>query len=79
MIFDEINEVAKRVREQLPGFATLPTAHLKGNLRALVESALAQLNLVTREEFDAQAALLARTREKLDQLEALLAELEKRE
>jgi BMFP domain-containing protein YqiC len=35
------------------------------------------MNLVSREEFDVQAALLARTREKLDRLEKQLAELEK--
>ncbi|TQV70757.1 accessory factor UbiK family protein [Exilibacterium tricleocarpae] len=38
-------------------------------LQALLQSALGRLNLVTREEFDAQAAVLLRTREKVEQLE----------
>ena len=71
MKIEALGEVAKRVRQHLPGET------LRQNLRALVESALAQLNLVTREEFDAQSALLARTREKLDRLEAIISELEK--
>lgn len=45
-------------------------------LKAIIESGLKRLNLVTREEFDAQAAVLLRTREKLDALEKKLAELE---
>ncbi len=50
---------------------------LQRNLRSGLESALARLNLVTREEFDVQAAVLARTREKLEALEKQVAELEK--
>lgn len=46
-------------------------------LKAIIESGLKRLNLVTREEFDAQTAVLLRTREKLDLLEQKLAELEK--
>lgn len=53
--------------------------HLPGeidrNLRALLQSALARMDVVTREEFDAQAAVLARTRTKLDHLEGQLQEL----
>ena len=44
------------------------------NARAAVQSTLAKMDLVTREEFDIQAALLQRTREKLDRLEKLLDE-----
>ncbi|PCK09759.1 MAG: hypothetical protein COA42_02270 [Alteromonadaceae bacterium] len=45
-------------------------------VRAIVESALKKFNLVTRDEFDAQQAVLLRTREKLEALEALVAQLE---
>lgn len=45
-------------------------------IRASLESGLRKLNLVTREEFDAQQAVLLRTREKLEQLEKQVAELE---
>lgn len=44
--------------------------------RALVQSALARLDLVSREEFDAQAAVLARTRARLEALEQQLAQLQ---
>jgi len=44
----------------------------------VLQSQLAQLDLVTREEFDVQATVLKRTREKLAALEQRLAELEKR-
>ncbi|WP_045856675.1 accessory factor UbiK family protein [Teredinibacter purpureus] len=46
-------------------------------LRVIIESALKKLNLVTREEFDTQQAVLLRTREKLDALEKTLAQFEK--
>ena len=57
-------------------FAGSPTQDLEKNLRALLSGAFGRLNLVTREEFDAQSAVLARTREKLEQLEQRLAELD---
>ena len=76
MTLEELSAVAKQVRDRLPGLAAVSSENLRNKIRALVESALAQLNLVTREEFDAQAALLVRTREKLDRLEAIIAELE---
>jgi len=46
-------------------------------LRAIIESALRKLKLVSREEFDAQQAVLLRTREKLETLETRISELEK--
>ncbi len=52
---------------------------MRRNLRALLSAGLARLDVVTREEFDVQAKLLARTLEKLAALEARLAELERRE
>ena len=53
-----------------------PVQDLDKNLRAMMTSAFAKMDLVTREEFDVQKALLARTREKLIDLEARLAKLE---
>ena len=46
-------------------------------LKAVIESGLKKLNLVTREEFDAQQAVLLRTRTKLEALEQKIDELEK--
>ena len=56
--------------------ADTPAADLQRNLKALLVQQFARLDLVTREEFDTQTKVLARTREKLDALEARLAELE---
>jgi len=51
------------------------TGDIRHNLRALIQASLSKMDLVTREEFEAQTAVLARTRAKLDQLEQQLAEL----
>ncbi|MEW6165043.1 MAG: accessory factor UbiK family protein [Pseudomonadota bacterium] len=56
-----------------------PAKDIEQNLKAGVTSMLGKLDLVTREEFDVQTEVLARTREKLTQLEARLAELEKQQ
>ena len=55
-----------------------PAADVQKNLKAMLSSTFSRLDLVTREEFDIQAQVLARTREKLSALEARLAELEAR-
>jgi BMFP domain-containing protein YqiC len=53
-----------------------PAKDIEKNMRALLTQGFAKLDLVTREEFDVQAQVLARTREKVTALEALVAELE---
>lgn len=53
-----------------------PAKDFERNARALLAQGFAKLDLVTREEFDVQAQVLARTREKLTALEARVAELE---
>jgi len=55
-----------------------PAADLKRNLKAMLAQQFAELDLVTREEFDAQSRVLARSRDKLQELERRLAELEPR-
>ena len=57
-------------------FAESPAADLEKNLRTILASFLARLDLVPREEFDVQRQVLLRTREKLERLEARVAELE---
>src|SRR5262245_49181476 len=69
-LLDELNERLKAL------FAQSPAADLEKNLRAMLASFFARLDLVTREEFDVQREVLARTRAKLQELEAKLAELE---
>lgn len=55
-----------------------PAKDLERNVRALLSSAFARMELVTREEYDAQAQVLARAREKLAAMEARIAEVESR-
>jgi len=57
--------------------STTPAGDLQKNLHSLLSGFLGRLDLVTREEFDVQSAVLHRTREKLEQLEAKVAELER--
>lgn len=59
--------------------ASSPVRDVEKNVRVALRSALGKLDLVSREEFDLQVALLARTREKLDAMEERLASLEGRE
>ncbi|MEG0820744.1 MAG: accessory factor UbiK family protein [Burkholderiaceae bacterium] len=54
----------------------LPAAEVRDNLKALLSTQFAKLDLVTREEFDTQARVLARTREKLEQLQIRLDQIE---
>lgn len=54
----------------------LPAGEVEKNVRALLGSAFARLDLVSREEFDVQQGVLAKAREKLAELEARVAELE---
>lgn len=70
-----IDELASRLQALV---AQTPIADIERNAKALVTGALSRLDLVTREEFDAQARVLARTREKLAALEERLASLEGR-
>lgn len=55
-----------------------PAKDIEKNMRALLTQGFTKLDLVTREEFDIQAQVLARTREQLSALEARVAELEAR-
>ena len=71
-IFDDISA---RVSEVL---AKSPAKDIEKNLRAMLSGAFSRLDLVTREEFDVQAKVLARTREKLVAIEARVSELEKK-
>ncbi|WP_456447521.1 ubiquinone biosynthesis accessory factor UbiK [Thiolapillus sp.] len=72
-----LDDISSKVSQNLPKGLQAMQNDLQHNLRSGLESALAKLNLVTREEFDVQAAVLARTRAKLEALEKQVAELEK--
>lgn len=68
-----IDDISRRIGALL---AEAPVADIEKNLRPLLQSAFAKLDLVTREEFDVQTQVLLRTREHLDRLEQRLAALE---
>ena len=68
-----LDEMAARVSSLL---AATPAGDVEKNMRAALAGLFAKLDLVTREEFDVQREVLARTREKLETLEKLVAELE---
>jgi BMFP domain-containing protein YqiC len=68
--FDEISAKLSEV------VANSPAKDVEKNARALLAQGFAKLDLVTREEFDVQTAVLARTREQLTALEARVMELE---
>jgi BMFP domain-containing protein YqiC len=70
-----LSELSARLAELA---AANPALDLERNFRGLLASAFARLDLVTREEYDAQAQVLARAREKLAALEARITELESR-
>jgi BMFP domain-containing protein YqiC len=72
-----IDELARRLVDALPGGLRALQADAEQNFRAALQAGLTRLDLVTREEFDVQAAVLKRTREKLEALEARLAALER--
>ena len=69
-----LDEIGAKIKEVI---ASSPARDIENNLRAMLAAQFARLNLVTREEFEVQSAVLARTREKLTQLEAKLARLER--
>lgn len=74
----QLDDLARRLGELVPPGLADARADLEKNFRAALQSGLGRLDLVTREEFDVQRAVLLRTREKLEALERTLAELEAR-
>lgn len=73
---ESIDSLARRLAASLPeGLKTLRD-DVEENFRAVLKGGIARMDLVTREEFDVQQAVLARTREKLEALEARVAAAE---
>lgn len=72
----KLDELARKLADSVPGNIKSMGEDVERNFKSLLQSALARMDLVTREEFDVQLAVLARTREKLEALEARLAALE---
>ena len=70
-----LDELAARIGRAIEAS---PAQDIEKNVKALLQSGLGRLELVTRREFDDQVEVLRRTREKLERLEARVAELEAR-
>ena len=64
-----IEQLIQTIVRTIPGDGAAIKDEIKENLAAALEASLARMNIVTREEFDAQTALLQRTRIKLEKLE----------
>ena len=72
----DLDELVRRLADSVPSGVRDVQRDLEGNFRSVLQSAFQRMDLVTREEFDAQNAVLARTREKIEALSEQLAELE---
>lgn len=73
-----IDQLAKKLASLAPASLQHIQKDLEDNMHAALDSGLRKMNLVSREEFDVQTAVLARTREKLEKLEKIVKELESR-
>jgi len=76
MANESLDKLAKRLAETVPEGLRSVREDLEKNFRSVLQTGLGRLDLVTREEFEVQEAVLARAREKLDSLEARLADME---
>ena len=76
---ESIENLAKKLAESLPEGLRSVGEDLENNFRSVLRASLSKLDLVTREEFEVQEAVLARTREKLEILESTLEALEDRD
>jgi len=74
---ESIENLVRKLADTVPQGIKSVREDLEQNFRSVLQSGLGKLDLVTREEFEVQEAVLARTREKLDALEATLKDLEK--
>lgn len=72
---DVFNDIKARVGDLLKNS---PVKDVERNMKAMLTQGFAKLDLVTREEFDTQAQVLARTRVRLEELEKRVAELEQK-
>lgn len=72
-----IDDLARRLSGLVPPGLRDGRDELQQNFKAVLQAGLSKLDLVTRQEFDVQAAVLRRSRERLEALEARIAALEK--
>jgi hypothetical protein len=73
-----LQDLARKLADAVPEGLESVRSDLEKNFRSVLQSGLDKLDLVTREEFEVQEAVLQRTREKLEVLEERLKELEEK-
>lgn len=74
----QIDDLARRLSGLVPPALREGREEMQENFKSALQAGLAKLDLVTREEFDVQRAVLARTRGQLDELRVLVEQLEAR-
>lgn len=75
--YRKLDELMDKLSAALPDSAKLMHRDIESNMRAILENGLRKMNLVSREEFDVQSALLSRLQDRIRQLEQQLEHLEK--
>jgi BMFP domain-containing protein YqiC len=73
-----IDEIVRRLMESVPPGLRAIQQDLENNFRAVLRASLSKLDLVSRDEFDAQTRVLERTRARLEELERKVTEMEGR-
>jgi len=71
-----IAQIGRQIATALPQTAKDTQQEIEKNVRAILQATINKLDLVSRDEFDAQLVVLKRTREKLEQMELTLSKLE---
>ncbi|WP_182656267.1 ubiquinone biosynthesis accessory factor UbiK [Stenotrophomonas lacuserhaii] len=74
---NQLDDLARRLSDLVPPGLRQSREELQSTFKSALQAGLSKLDLVTREEFDVQRAVLLRTREKLDALEQEVAAMEK--
>jgi BMFP domain-containing protein YqiC len=72
----QLDDLARQLADAVPKNLRAIGEDLEKNFRSLLQAGFERMDLVTREEFDLQAAVLERTRDKLEKLEARISDLE---
>ncbi len=75
----KIDEIASKLNAAIPPGAKAFQEDMHAQFKQILQSMLAKMDIVTREEFDAQAKVLLRTREKIEALEQIVAKLEQKD
>ena len=73
---ESVENIARKLAEAVPEGLRSVREDLEQNFRSVLRASLNKLDLVTREEFEVQEAVLAKTRAKLEQLEQVVKDLE---